>query len=78
MKKIKQLGMAVVIAMMIGTRAYAGTIHTGVSAPPPPPPQATLAAPGDIYIGENQDSGMTNEPLPDVVLMLLQSVLSVF
>ena len=77
MRKLRQLSMAVVFALMLANGAFAGTIGTGPE-PPPEPPSAT--APGTIGTGPSdaQPEVMATDPIVDVALNLLQSVLSLF
>lgn len=77
MRKLRQLSMAVVFALMLANGAFAGTIGTGPE-PPPEPPSAT--APGTIGCppSDAQPIAPAIDPIVDVALNLLQSVLSLF
>ncbi|MDX6404620.1 MAG: hypothetical protein QOH70_2075 [Blastocatellia bacterium] len=77
MRKLRQLSLAVVFALMLANGAVAGIIGTGPE-PPPEPPSAT--APGSIGTGPSdaQLEVVATDPILDVALNLLQSALSVF
>jgi hypothetical protein len=77
MRKLRQLSMVVVFALMLGNGAFAGIIGTG-PGPPPAPPSAT--ATGSIGTGPSdaQPEVAATDPVVDVALNLLQSALSLF
>lgn len=77
MRRLRRLSMAVVFAAMLANGAFAGIIGTGPE-PPPEPPSAT--APGSIDTGPSdaQPEVVATDPIVDVALNLLQSVLSLF
>jgi hypothetical protein len=74
MRKLRQLSMAAVLAIMLAPAAFAGIIGT-VPEPPPEPPPAS--APQTIETSPNTEPGvLANDPVVDLVLDLMQSVLS--
>jgi hypothetical protein len=73
MRKLRQLSITVVLTLMFGTFALAGTIGTSPE-PPPEPPSAT--APGTIGTSPSAQPVSAPDPAVDVVLDLMQSVLS--
>lgn len=75
MRKLRQLSMAVVLTLMLANAAFAGTIGTGPE-PPPEPPSAT--APGIIDTPPSDAQPAPTDPVVDIALNLLQSLLSVF
>ena len=77
MRKLRQLSMAIVLALMLANAALAGTIG-GPPEPPPEPPSAT--EPGSIGTGPSdaQPEVVPTDPIMDVALNLLQSALSLF
>jgi hypothetical protein len=77
MRKLRQLSMAVVLALMLANGAFAGIIGGGPE-PPPEPPSAT--EPGTIGTGPSdaQPEVVATDPIADVALNLLQNVLSLF
>lgn len=78
MRTLRQLSMAILLTLMLGTGSLAGTIGTSPEAPPPEQPSAT--APGIIGTGPSdaQPLAAPSNPVLDVALNLLQSVLSLF
>ena len=77
MRKLRQLSMAVVFALMLANGVFAGIIGT-VPVPPPEPPSAT--EPGSIGTppSDGQPEVVATDPIVDVALNLLQSALSLF
>ncbi len=77
MRKLRQLSMAVVFALMLANGAFAGTIGTGPE-PPPEPPSAT--APGSIGTppSDAQTVAAPSDLVVDIALNLLQSLLLAF
>jgi hypothetical protein len=77
MRKLRQLSMAIVFALMVANGAFAGSIGTSPE-PPPEPPSAT--APGSIGTApsDTQSEVVATDPIVDVALSLLQSALSLF
>jgi hypothetical protein len=75
MKQLKQLSLAVVLALVFGTSAMAGIITT---PPAPPPPPDSISATG---ITETPPSAQATEepsdPIVDLALTMLR-VLSAF
>ena len=78
MRKLRQLSVAVVLTLALSASAFAGTIGTSPEAPPPEPPSAT--ATGIIGTGPSdaQPVAATSDPVVEVALSLLQSVLLAF
>ena len=74
MRRFRQLSMALVLALTLANGAFAGTIGTGPE-PPPEPASATgtiETPPTTQLVAEPSD------PVVDVALSLLQSVLLAF
>ena len=73
MRRLRQLGMASVLALMLAPGAFAGIIGTVPEPPQPPPASApeTIEAPTST-----QPGGLTTDPVVDLVLDLMQNVLS--
>jgi hypothetical protein len=67
--------MAVVLTLMLGTYALAGTIGTSPE-PPPEPPSATATGTIDTPPSAAQPGASATDPVVDIALNLLQSVLS--
>ena len=76
MKRLQQLCMAGVFALVLTTATFAGDIHTGGIAPPPPPGASSTLAPGDIDTPGMQNSQATSDSVTDIALSLLQSLLA--
>jgi hypothetical protein len=82
MRKLRQLSIAVVLALMLAPGAFAGIIGGGPDPgiigggpePPPEPPSAT--ATGTVGTGASAEPVSATDPAVDVVLDLMQSVLS--
>ncbi len=79
MRKLRQLSMAVLLALMLGVPAFAGIID-GPPAPAPPPPPASAMAMGivDTPPSDPQPATPATDPLVDIALNLLQGALSLF
>jgi hypothetical protein len=84
MKTLKQLSMALVLTLMLGTGALAGIIQTGEASPEPPestpataPDSASAVAPGIIQTGAPTQAS-TSTSVAEIALSVLQSVLSGF
>ena len=74
MRRLRQLSMAAVLAIMLAPGAFAGIIGT-VPEPPLEPPPAS--APETIETPANTQPGvLATDPVVDLVLDLMQSVLS--
>ena len=69
MRRLRQLSMAAVLALILAPGAFAGIIGT---VPEPPP----ASAPETIETPPNTQSGLSTGPAVDLVLDLMQSVLS--
>jgi hypothetical protein len=77
MRNLRQLSMAVVLTLALSASAFAGIIGTSPEAPPPEPPPAT--ATGTIETPPTTQSvAELSNPVVDVALSLLQSVLLAF
>ncbi len=73
MKNLRKLSMAAVLMLMLGTYALAGITDT------PPAPQASATATGIIGTSPSaRPAGAPSNPVVDIALIVLQSVLSVF
>ncbi|MDX6443115.1 MAG: hypothetical protein QOH71_189 [Blastocatellia bacterium] len=77
MRRFRQLSMPIVLALMLGNSAFAGSIGTPPE-PPPEPPSAT--EPGSIGTPPSaaQLEVVATDPIVDVALSLLQNALSLF
>ena len=77
MRRLRQLGMAILLTLTLGTYAFAGIIDTP-PVPPPPPPQVSATG----IIGTVPDYVQPETPATDaavyMALDLLQSALSLF
>jgi hypothetical protein len=82
MKHPRQLCVIVVLTFVLASSAFAGQIDCGDFPPPPPNPSASVM--GDIqsgFMATNETSGTETafiDPVTDVTLNILQSVLSIF
>lgn len=77
MQKLHKLSTAVVLTLILAVSVFAGEIPIGKEPPPPPPASVTTA--GEIPIGVvTKDADSTNSLFEDIVLNLLQTVLSVY
>jgi hypothetical protein len=83
MKTLRQFCVAFVLTLTFTLPAFAGDIHTTVTAPPPPP-STSSTAPGEISTGVAGDISTTiseeatTASMAETALNLLQSVLSLF
>ena len=76
MRKLRQLSMALMLTLVLATCAFAGIIGTG---PEPPPEPASAPATGTIETPPTTQSvAEPSDPVVDVALSLLQSVLLAF
>ena len=79
MKKLQQLCMAGVFTLMLTTATFAGDIATpGITQPPPPSDESSATTPGDIHTPGIQSPQAMSDSVADIVLNLLQTMLSVF
>ncbi|HEX8494153.1 MAG TPA: hypothetical protein VF658_15000 [Pyrinomonadaceae bacterium] len=71
MKKVRQFCAAVVLTLSFAISAYAGQMTTWATEPPPPPSTTTEG---------QMDTGSSDavDPVTQVALNLLQSVMSLF
>jgi len=77
MRKIKHLSMTAVLIFMLSASALAGDIHIDKAPPPPPPGSSSLVAPTNLAsLSDAQIVASTS--VTDVMLQVLQSMLSVF
>jgi hypothetical protein len=80
MKKLQQLFAPVVLTLLLSISTFAGEgiILTGKTDPPPPPPTSAMAtnneAEGIILTGKTA----SDDPITEIVLNLLPSVLALF
>jgi hypothetical protein len=76
MRKLRQLIIAVLLALMLGAPAFAGI----VDCPPTPvaPPSTATTEIADTPPSDAQPVTPANDPLIDVALSLLQGALSLF
>jgi hypothetical protein len=79
MKKLQQLCVAGVFTLVLTTATFAGDIQTpGVTQQLPPSDESSAITPGDIATGGIQNPERTSNPVTDIALSLLQTMLSVF
>ncbi|HMG75289.1 MAG TPA: hypothetical protein VK582_17460 [Pyrinomonadaceae bacterium] len=78
MRKLRQLSVAVVLTFALSASAFAGIIGTSPDAPPLEPPSATATGIVGTGPSDGQPVAAPSNPVADVALNLLQSVLSVF
>jgi len=76
MRKLRQLSMAVVFTLALSASVFAGIIGGGPEPPPPPPEPAAATATGTIET--TQLVADPTNPVVDVALNLLQSLLLAF
>jgi hypothetical protein len=76
MRKLRQLIIAVPLALMLGAPAFAGIVDCPPA--PAPTPSAMTAAIVDTPPSDAQPVTPANDPLIDVALSLLQGALSLF
>jgi hypothetical protein len=80
MNTIKRISMATILAVLLTTTTFAGTIHTGAVDPPPPPPDRSTATattepqsePGEI------STGLVPSDLGTEIVLNLLQLLTVF
>ncbi len=77
MRKLRQLSIAVILTLVLSTYAFAGIIECP-PAPQPEPPSATTTGITDTPPSEAQLVAAPTDPVVDIALNLLQSVLSAF
>jgi hypothetical protein len=81
MKKLQQLLASVVFTLLLSISVFAGEgiIHTGKTDPPPPPPTSVMATNNEAEAEGIIHTGATStDPITEVVLSLLPSVLALF
>jgi hypothetical protein len=73
MKKLRQFCSAVALMLLLTFAAIAGDIQApGVAVEPPPPPQTALT--GDM----GSPKAVALDPLTEITLKMLESILSIF
>jgi hypothetical protein len=78
MKKTHRLCLVSVFILVLTTATFAGEIDTP-KAPPPPPAASSAMTPGDMDMPPAiQNPQGTSDSVADIVLNLLQTMLSVF
>jgi hypothetical protein len=79
MRKLYKLSMAVVLTLVLAPYALAGITDTPPAPVPPPESPATSAlGTSETPPSSAQPGTLTNDPLVDVALNLLQGALSLF
>ena len=79
MRKLQQLSMAVVFTLALSASAFAGIIGGGPEPPPAPPEPPSATATGTIETPPTtQLVAEPSNPVVDVALSLLQSMLLAF
>jgi hypothetical protein len=81
MKKLQQLFASVVLTLVLSASTFAGegVILPWVIAPPPPPPPAAVVATSNEAEAECvTNMSAANDPVTEVALSMLQSVLALF
>jgi hypothetical protein len=82
MKQLRFSLAATILALALSVPAFAGDMQAGITAQPPSQPTASAA--GDIQCGAALTSETTNSenttvnPVTEIALNLIQSVLSLF
>ena len=79
MRRLRQLSMALLLALMVSAPALAGIIG-GPPAPAPPPEPSSMTAPGIIDTPPSgaQSVALATDPVIDIALNLLRGALSLF
>lgn len=78
MRKLQQLCMAGVFTLVLTTASFAGEIATG-GLTQPPPDESSPTTLGGTQTGPGvQDPEAISDPVADIALNLLQTMLSVF
>lgn len=84
MKSYRNAAAALLLALVLSASALAGVMQTGVASPEPEPtpmPSSTTEtarAGGEVQTGEAASTPVATDAGAEVVLNLLQSVLSLF
>lgn len=80
MEKVRQFCAAVVLVLSFAISAYAGQMTTWVTEPPPPPPSASADGQMSTPVADPITTGSSEvaDPVTQVALSLLQSVMSLF
>jgi len=80
MRTFRKLSMAVVLTLMLGTYALAGTVETppGTVETPPAPQSAPATGITDTPPSATQSAPTATDPVVNIVLNLLQGALSLF
>ena len=80
MKPLRQLCAIAVLTLVLASSAIAGDMQCGLVPPPPDPPapmMSEMPAEGTLTIGTTSADGSI-DPLTELTLSFLQSVLSLF
>lgn len=77
MRKLKQIGLAVVLSLTFATSGFAGIIPT-VPEPPPAPPSAPESSAMATGIITTPPSAAPTDPVVTFALAILETALSVF
>ena len=80
MRTFRKLSMAVVLTLMLGSYAFAGTVETppGTVETPPAPQSALATGITDTPPIATQSAPIATDPVLNIVLNLLQGALSLF
>jgi hypothetical protein len=82
MKKMQQFLAAAALTFLLSVSASAGIMEIGKVQPPPPPPPATTSMAAESEAVEDEGTMTTwvttPEPVEELALRLLQSVLALF
>ena len=79
MKSLKRLSATLSLALILSLSAAAGDMHGGIVDPPPPPPDEQQQVLEPSAASSTPMESVTGvDPVTEVVLNLLQSVLSLF
>jgi len=78
MRKFRQLSLAVVLTLMLGISALAGTVETppGTVETPPAPHSATATGIIRTSPSDAQSPTAATDPVVDIVLSLMQTALA--
>lgn len=74
MKNLRQLCVAVVLTLIAAVHTFAGQIPTTITDPPPPASATSMMIDGQIHT----TSGEAADPVAEIAISLLQSVLPLF
>lgn len=80
MKTLQRLCAVFVLTLTLSLSTFAGDMPTGITAPPPSP-ESQMTTRGDMttgYMGDMSAGVTSTDPATEIVLSLLESLLSLF